>query len=202
MKKIAFLTTILIGITALMEDHLFRGAGMLVGFLLFLSAFAVGDSTKMREHLGFYCFVSGPILVVVAFFLYFFLEVHVITSDNNSKIVSRFFTRSLAVADGNQFEKNQVAYAFTTEYGFIDGIDSDLFYFVYTDHETCVVCDRFCKQIELDAPINLVKQDFKDGTLEFIRDVHGNVYDFHGRPVREGYKPIQNDYTIQDSPLN
>lgn len=208
MKKIVLILSLvllsitLIVTTALMEDHLFRGAGMLVGLLLFLSSFAVGDSTKIHEYLGFYCFVSGPILAVVAFFLYFFLEIHVNTTESNVKIVSRCYTRTLAI--GQRWETKKMAYAFTTEHGFVDGIDNDLFYFVHTSNGTCTVCDRFAKQIELKAPVSIVKQDFKDGTLEFVRDGHGNIYDLHGRLFKdkESYVPIKNDYTIDDSPLN
>jgi hypothetical protein len=194
------LTISLIIISALLEDYCFRGAGCVVGLSLFFVAFAIGSDSKFRDWLGFYFFTMGPILAGMFYILSLFLKVHVYTTGSTVRIMSRFYTRTLA--EGTRLERKNIAYAFKTD-GFIDGIDRENFYLVSTEKGTCIVCDKYGKQFELLEPVTIVQQDFPNGTLEFLQDAHGAIYDFHGRTFKDkdSYTPIINDYTIYDGPL-
>lgn len=186
-------------ITALAEDYCFRGAGTVVGFLVFLSAFAVGNKTKLREKVGSHLFVLGPIVALSTFLLSFSLPVHVIKSDSSIKVMSRYGMRTLAV--GTRIDSMKLEYAFRSSMGFIDGVETDDFYFLYTSHGTCVVCDHFGKQLEVVRPVRIISRQVDNTSLGFIEDGAGNVFDLHGTAVDDAYTPIKNEYAIQE-PLN
>lgn len=202
MKKI-IVTIALFGvvslITALVEDYCFRGAGTVVGFLVFLSAFAVGNKTKLREKVGSQLFVLGPIVALSTFLLSFFLPVHVIKSDSSIKVMSRYGMRTLAV--GTRIDTITLDYALRSSMGFTDGVETGDFYFLYTLHGTCVVCDHFGKQLEVVRPVRIISRQFENSSLYFIEDGAGNVFDLHGTAVDDSYMPIKNEYPIQE-PLN
>lgn len=195
---LAILSIALVVVAALSEDFLFRGSGIVVGLSVFLLALVVGN-TKYKD-VGVYLSIMGSLIMIMSFILSYALEVHVVyTKNNNVKIVSRCYTRVLAT--GSRIETKRLNYAFSTEYGIVDSVDIDKFYFIST-HGTCTILDRYGTHFELDAPVCIIPKKFKEGTLEFLMDKHGQIFDLHGRSFEEGYSPIKNDYTIISSPLN
>ena len=186
-------------ISALAEDYCFRGAGTVVGVLVFLSAFAVGNKTKLCEKVGSYLFVLGPIVALTTFLLAFLLPIHVKKSDSSIKVMSRYGMRTLAV--GTRIDTINLAYAFRSSMGFIAGVETADFHFLYTLHDTCVVCDHFGKQLEVVRPVRIISRQFENSSLYFMEDGAGNVFDLHGTAVDDGYMPIKIEYPIQE-PLN
>ena len=124
-----------------------------------------------------------------------YLEVHVKKNGENIEIRSRFYTHILA--SGNKLEETKFRYAYAEEYGFVQGLEEDTFYLVYTAKNTCIICSRFAKEVELNLPFTVKERDFGHGNIQLLSKGE-TLYDLHGNIVTDNYRPIRVDHTIPD----
>ena len=137
----------------------------------------------------------GWLGLCLAFLFWLFMDIVPVHIVDGKEIRSRFYTH--IIASGQHIETKNINYAYATEYGFIHGIETDSFHFVYTD-TSCLICSRLGVVYDIGVPFAFTERNFGDGTLTLVIDNTGKVYDLHGRPVLPGYKPIKVDHTMPD----
>lgn len=196
--KVLLKILILAGVVALSilaDDYVARGMSVAVCVLVAIIGYNI--DTERRGAYGVFLLSSGYILALIFYLLTHLLQVHVDTYDNHQVVYSRFFVRKLAEG---KTETKTLAYAFRTEWGFVNDIECDEFCFVYTDKNTCIICSRYAQLFEVELPFSMVEKEFQDGQthgcLQFIVDKQGIVYDLHGNVVEDDYVPIRVDHTV------
>ena len=184
-----------IGMAMLAEDFIARGVGVGVCIATIIIGYMIGDYTETRETYGVFVFSSGYILALTFYLLTMLVQVHVDDCGDSAIVHSRFWTHTLAEG---KLETKKISYGYITEYGFVHGIESDDFKFVYTRNNTCIICSRYARMMELELPFTFTERDFGDGYIQLIIDKKGQVFDFHGNLVDGKYRPIKVDHTIPD----
>lgn len=196
--KVLLKILILAGVVAvsiLSDDYIARGMSVAVCVATVILGYIFGDSTETRETYSVFLLVSGYFLALTFYLLTMLVQVHVDDYGDSTIVYSRFWTHTLAVG---KLETKKIPYGYSTEYGFVHGIESDDFKFVYTRNNTCIICSRYARMMELELPFKLTERDFGDGYIQLIIDKRGQVFDFHGNPVDGNYRPIKVDHTIPD----
>ena len=197
--KVLLKILILAGVVAvsiLSDDYIARGMSVAVCVATVILGYIIGDCTERRESYGVFLFSIGYGLGLIFFLLSLLVEVHIDDNQDNVKIRSRFGTHT--IAEGSKLEVKHINYAYSTEYGFTQDIESDDFLFVYTNRGTCVICSKYARMMEIGVPFSLIEKDYGDGKLQFIADTDGHIFDFHGGRVDEKYHPIKVDHSIPD----
>lgn len=187
---------VVIGLAILCEDFIARGVGVGVCIAAIIIGYMIGDRTKLRETCGLFLFSSGYVLALLFFILTLVLEVHVYDNGKNVQVRSRFWTHALA--EGTRLEVKKIRYAYTSECGFIQGVETEDFRFIYTEKGTCVICSKYARIMEVCLPFRLTERDCGDGKLQFIVDANGHAFDFHGKLVGNNYRPIKVDHGVSD----
>lgn len=185
----------IIGISILSDDFIARGMSVAVCALTVIIGYIVDNTDETRETYGVFLFASGYFLALTFFLLTMLVEVHIDNNGDNAIVRSRFWTHTLAEG---KLETKKIPFGYSTEYGFVHGIESDDFYFIYTEKQTCIICSKYSRMLEIGVPFKLVEKDYGDGKLQFIADAAGNIFDFHGDWVDEKYSPIKVDHSIPD----
>lgn len=185
-----------IGMAMLAEDFIARGVGIGVCIATIIIGYMIGDYTETRETYGVFLFSSGYILALTFYLLTMLVQVHVDDSGHSIKIYSRFMTH--VIAEGKKLQKENLSYGYSTEYGFIKGVEKANFNFLYTDKNTCIITSLYAVMMEVELPFTVTEKDFGDGYIQLIIDKSGTIYDLHGDPVNEDYHPIKVDHTIPD----
>ena len=196
--KVLLKILILAGVVAvsiLSDDYIARGMSVAVCVATVILGYIIGDCTERRESYGVFLFSIGYGLGLIFFLLSLLVEVHIDDNGNSAIVHSRFWTHTLAEG---KLETKKIPYGYSTEYGFVHGVESDDFKFVYTRNNTCIICSRYARMMELELPFTFTERDFGDGYIQLIIDKRGQAFDFHGKPVDGNYRPIKVDHTIPD----